>query len=189
MKDGRTAPMPTTLTELDAAVARYNREFRHPALPPVVMAGLYDLERDWPDVWPGADQAGVYVLLNATSMVLYVGKASCNRTLGQRLADHIEQGEPGKPVRFQDPLFADLSLRFVAIYAIPRDRSFEAPALEECHRAQGRAGRCRAHPRGIRGGPRPGYARRGTARAASGLARGRRDRLGDLEPAIGLNHR
>ncbi|WP_147383573.1 hypothetical protein [Nitrosomonas supralitoralis] len=69
-------------------------------------------------------------MLNEAGIVLRVGKASCGRTIGHRLGDYFRWGDKvlGKGVAKNDT-FKDV--RYIATIAVPKDRAFEAPAIEE----------------------------------------------------------
>lgn len=80
----------------------------------------------WENNWPFAENAGVYMLYSESFELLYVGKTSMNQCLGKRLAAHFGSGMRCIPK-------ADwlVPVRFVINIAVPKEMSFEAPALEE----------------------------------------------------------
>lgn len=119
-------------------VAEFASLHRHPNLPPLEVSAPFDLfpslplpanitpQGSWLNTWPFAERAGVYLIYSESFDLLYVGKASMNRCLGQRLWDHFGGGETCifKESWPQTP-------RFVVNIAVPEELSFEAPALEE----------------------------------------------------------
>ena len=66
------------------------------------------------------------MIFNESLELLYIGKASMNRSLGYRLYDHFVGGRACAPR-------ADwlLPARFVINIAVPKESPFEAPAIEE----------------------------------------------------------
>jgi len=119
------------------AVSDYCRKFRHPDLPSLDVAPPIDLYPERPLVgaapqlepvvsWPFAQRAGVYIMYDDALDLLYIGKVSMNRCLGQRLYEYFGGGDVCVP-KF-DWLFP---VRFLVIIAMPEDSPFEAPSLEE----------------------------------------------------------
>lgn len=120
------------------AVTEYVHSFRRSDLPPIQAGAPLDLypsrpesalfprQLTWDDPWPYGDRAGVYLLYDEALNLLYVGKASMNRRLGQRLYEYFGGGEVCHPrLDWLRPA------RYVIIVAMPAEFPFEAPALEE----------------------------------------------------------
>jgi len=95
-----------------------------PSLPPPVG---FTPQLTWEDPWPFGDRAGVYLIYAGSFELLYIGKASMGRCLGQRLYDYFRAGECC--VLQHD--FWPQPPRFVINIAVPQAMPFEAAALEE----------------------------------------------------------
>ena len=120
------------------AVAEYILRYRRDDVPPLQFGGPLDLfpttqlphsitpPFTWEHPWPSAQRAGVYLIYSGGLELLYIGKASMNRNLGQRLHEYF--GHDAVCLLgnhwLQPP-------RFVITIAMPEAMSFEAPALEE----------------------------------------------------------
>lgn len=128
------------MEEVLEAIERYKREYRRPDLPPLKVSGLYALfpekssglsfERRWPDAWPYCEDAGVYFIFGREMNLLYVGKASCKRSISMRLSYYFVYDKTTKACHVVDEGWAECPM-YVAAYAVPKGMSFEAPALEE----------------------------------------------------------
>ena len=119
-------------------MTEYLLRYRRSDLPPLEISAPFDLfpsqplppgispQWTWVDCWPFSERAGVYLIYSDTFELLYIGKASTNRCLGQRLWDHFGAGDTCILKEFwpHPP-------RFVVNIAVPVELSFEAPALEE----------------------------------------------------------
>ncbi len=120
------------------AVAEYTLRYRREDLPSLEFGGPLDLfpteplphgittPFTWEHPWPSGWRAGVYLIYNINLELLYVGKASMNRNLGQRLYEYFGGGSVCLP---RDPW--PEPPRFVITIAVPEAMPFEAPALEE----------------------------------------------------------
>lgn len=84
--------------------------------------GVMDVEASWPN----ANLPGVYAFFDADMTLLYIGKASCMTVLGKRLGQYFYADGA---LRTKMEKFADT--RFVCTIAVPSDRAFEAPSIEE----------------------------------------------------------
>jgi len=136
-------PAPTTsatagcLEKAREAIERYHQTYRHPALAPLQMSGLYALFPDqtpttaadysWPnDPWPNASQSGVYLIFDEFLDLRYIGKTRC---LGKRLHNYFGEGRaPDRACRVVHSTWR-VDPKFVATVAV--HKPFEAPALEE----------------------------------------------------------
>jgi len=116
------------LKRIENAISLLNTEFPRPSMPLLSVGHPYCLSRDWPGPWPGAGQPGVYILLDSEGGVLYVGKASCNVRLGDRLGHYFKYGED-RSWRSRYQCYA--ATRYVITVPLPTGRAFEAPAIED----------------------------------------------------------
>lgn len=133
-----TTPYPSAAPILDAltqAVAQYQVTYRHPALPPLVVSGLYGLDpapagpatvATWPAPWPHSGKPGVYAILMADLRVRYIGKAD---VLGKRLSAHFRGGPSAPEPRVFDPDAWPKHLRRYLV-VIPLTQAFETHSLE-----------------------------------------------------------
>jgi len=131
--------MAAKLTDFSAAVREYEEKYRSPSMSPFEISEPYDLFPDkggpavqcagkWPEKWPHADSAGIYVFLNDNLEVVYVGKASFRSVLGARLSSYCGHA-PDKSCHLYHKWTS--MPRYVVTVAVPNDTRFEAPALEE----------------------------------------------------------
>jgi len=109
----------------------FNEKYRGPAIHPVELSPRYDLSRDWiarkPEgKFPFSHFPGVYVFVDETEDVVYVGKASNNNTLGQRVSSYFKGVGGGKAVA---RLAVCEKVRFV--HTIKVSESFFSAAVEE----------------------------------------------------------
>jgi hypothetical protein len=115
----------------------YHRTFRNASLQPLVVSDLYALFPDeafskntklhWPDKWPNADNAGVYLIFGEQLELLYVGKAS---NIDTRVSSYFRYTSDGtRRCEIKDSWKARPA--FVATIAVDDDKTFEAAALEE----------------------------------------------------------
>jgi hypothetical protein len=125
-----------TLDDLTRGVARYQATYRHPALLPLAVSGLYDLDRTappghatvatWPATWLHNGEPGVYAILMADLRVRYIGKAD---VLGKRLSTHFRGPETALEPRVFDPDAWPKHLRRYLV-VIPMAQAFEVHSLE-----------------------------------------------------------
>jgi excinuclease UvrABC nuclease subunit len=129
------------LKQIREALEEYKEKYRKPGLPDLVLSEPYDLTPDvkdaqfacksqWNDTWPNSTRRGVYFILSATGRLLYVGKASMDNVIGDRLSDYFETDATTKRCRIVHDAWSEAP-RFVATVAVPVEMGFEAPALEE----------------------------------------------------------
>jgi len=124
------------IEKLLTALAEYQKKYRHPSSPALEIESEYCLFPDssfngksWPDTYPHAGRAGVYIVLDQARTVLYVGKASFTNTLGSRLGSYFCYDADGKTCSIQDNWSANP--HYLVIVATPEGMEFEAPAIEE----------------------------------------------------------
>ena len=90
----------------------------------VLISEKYDIGRDWKKTWPSNEKPGVYVLIDESLYVQYIGKASNN--IGARLNSHKTSGLLNKDID-KNPLH----IRYIWTIAVPDESFFEASAIEE----------------------------------------------------------
>lgn len=119
-------------------VTEYVARYRRADLPPFEVGAPLDLypsrppaagftsQLTWEHPWPFSNRAGVYLLYDEALELFYIGKASMNRCLGQRLYEYFGGGASCVPkLEWLQPA------RYVINIAMPSEFPFEAPALEE----------------------------------------------------------
>lgn len=120
--------------ELRKALEKFNTEFPRPHMPGLQVEGSYDLDEDWPDVrFPNASDAGVYVITDSGYRILRIDKASMNNNLGFRLASHFKYATDRSK---WEPVYPEVWKphgwpKYIFTIPVPKERSFEAPAVEE----------------------------------------------------------
>jgi hypothetical protein len=120
------------------ALSEYISRYRRSDLPPVEVSEPLDLypslpapanfspKVTWANPWPFGDRAGLYLIYNGSLELLYIGKASMSRCLGNRLWEYFGCGAACAPkAEWLKPA------RFVITIAVPKEMPFEAPAIEE----------------------------------------------------------
>ena len=131
---GRTGMV--TLDDALAAIEQF-RLLRHSSLGRLEVGGKYSLstrgsagheaDQFWPEEWEHADRCGVYLILDVSMRLLYVGKASMGNQLWNRLGTYF--GGRGK-CKIKHDQWSDRP-EFVVTVAVPEESTWEAPALEE----------------------------------------------------------
>ena len=132
--------MPTLADAIDL-IERFSTDFRNPNLEPFEISKKYELfpksndesgtKCQWPNTYPNTDRQGVYLICGENLNLLYVGKASMNNSLGARLASYFAYDSDGKTCKVKHGDNWSQKPHFVITVAVPRESSFEAPALEE----------------------------------------------------------
>lgn len=132
-----------TYADFMRCLEKYRTHYRRDDIPPFEVQGFYDLlpasplpaslPRAVSGTWPKDEfvlgkRRGVYAVFSESLELLYVGKASLNSSIGNRLGIHFRKNEDGS-LRYakkwtQVP-------RFVVAIAVPDTLRWEAPALEE----------------------------------------------------------
>lgn len=124
-------------------IMEFLQRYRRPSILQIATSGLYDLYPDrelsknaseapidfrWPDdYYPNAALPGVYAMFGEELKLLYVGKASGNSSVGNRLGSYFTYSE-NKECNF---CHSSWKPRFIATATIDREFRFEAPSLEE----------------------------------------------------------
>jgi excinuclease UvrABC nuclease subunit len=115
---------------LQAAIEELNEKHPRPGIPPLTLSPIYDLKAHWPNQYPCSDQAGVYIALDESKNVVYVGKASLSNVIGKRIGTRIWRGmDPATYAVVAD--WQDVSVRFIAAIGLDSEHAFEAAAIEE----------------------------------------------------------
>lgn len=113
----------------------YEKTFRHPERDPFEISGLYDLHPDkdtkhvikesWPQTWQHSGKSGVYLFLDDSLEVVYIGKSN---QFGYRFGSYFGYDAEMKcKIKHNWKTFP----RFVVTIAVPDDSKFECTALEE----------------------------------------------------------
>jgi hypothetical protein len=131
-----------TLRDARKAIDEYNAVRRHPGIQPFkVSEGLYSLDKEvlcptgetvarrWPATYEHADERGVYLIFDASLQLLYVGKASMQNTIANRLATYFMYDE----IQRCRVVHTKWSARpaFLLTVAAASDAPEQAAALEE----------------------------------------------------------
>jgi len=124
-------------------IEEYAKKFRNTSLPPLNISGLYDLfpyeeqilpeiipVASWPDNYPNADKKGVYLILDDELNILYIGKASMNNWLGNRLGNYFGYENNTRKCKVWHTNWT-AKPRYVLTVGFNDTLGFEAPALEE----------------------------------------------------------
>lgn len=127
------------LKKLQNELKAYTRKYRKPGLPPLRLSPLYDLctthkrgpavGSKWPDYWPNADSFGVYAIFDESLDLLYIGKASMNNVLSNRLGRWFGYTK-AKSCKVKDSNWNKTPRYVITIPVVPEMR-FEAAAIEE----------------------------------------------------------
>jgi excinuclease UvrABC nuclease subunit len=90
-----------------------------------------EAEGGWSDKWPQSDEAGVYLVFGGSGRLLYIGKASMNQSIGNRLSFYFGSDRVDKTCTIVHEGRWKERPMYIATVAVPREMRFEAPALEE----------------------------------------------------------
>lgn len=112
----------TTYSDLKKFIESFNAEFPRPNLN-LTLGELSPVVTD--QMWQNADKPGLYFLFDQTQKLLYIGKASFGSNIGVRIGERFSS----KDCSCIDPRFEAVTC--LATIALPRDRAFEAPSIEE----------------------------------------------------------
>ncbi len=123
-------------TEAIDMIAYYQENFRHPKMEQFCISGLYDLfpergdtefqiKHKWPECWPNVEKGGVYMFIDVTGNVLYIGKTN---KFGRRLGNYCMYNET-KGCKLKQDTWKGQP-RFVITVAVPDSTWFEAYSLE-----------------------------------------------------------
>ena len=116
------------LERLKKALDELNKDYPRPGLRALETSKRYSLDEDWPKTYPNADRAGVYALFGQAGDLLRIGKASCDRKIGDRLGDYFGHGPDGR-YAVKDAYYA--GAKFIVTIPLDAGHEFEAPAVEE----------------------------------------------------------
>ena len=126
--------------DLIDAIEIYKRQYRNPKLPDYVSGPMYDFypkeeqqsvkcDISWPGTWPNSEYPGIYAFFDNELNLLYIGKASMSRSIGDRLGSYCLYDE-NKECKFKDSGWS-IRPRYLWTIGVPKSMAFEAPALEE----------------------------------------------------------
>jgi hypothetical protein len=82
----------STLADVSRTIKELNEKFPRPGIS-LVVSNIYDLRTSFASSYPNVSQPGIYVMMDSHGKVLRIGKASCGRTLGDRLGDYFKWGD------------------------------------------------------------------------------------------------
>ncbi len=133
---------------LDSFINEYCEKYRGTGLQPYAHTELYDLYPEnvdinsskapykWPDPWPHPKEgfqkythAGVYIFFDKDLNVIYVGKASQNSAIFQRLGTYFKNDHNEKCLFVRH--WWEKKPKYFKLIFMPEGHKFEAPALEE----------------------------------------------------------
>ena len=108
--------------ELEKAVNELNNQFPRPDLV-LKLEKMVTIKTN--SQWQNATKPGIYAIFSETSELLYIGKASMSSNIGYRIG-----------AKYSSKTFESRNTKFsegtqMATIALPEDRSFEAPSIEE----------------------------------------------------------
>ena len=128
------------LNDTKQAIQEYKEKYQRQDLPDLELSGLYALFPDenttpdvvsrWNDTWPYCERCGVYFIFGRSGRLLYLGKASMNSSVGERLSSYFKCDKPTGGCRLLYTVVSEKPM-YVAALAVPTDMSFEAAGLEE----------------------------------------------------------
>ncbi len=116
---------------LNDKVSEYQEKYRNPDLPKFKVSDPYDLKADWDagKSYPLVNKQGAYAIFDTNENLLYIGKASQNNTLGNRLGSYFKYAPDGKSCTTPPNHNWSSDPRYVMTVAVAYP--FEAPSLEE----------------------------------------------------------
>ncbi|MDB2687052.1 GIY-YIG nuclease family protein [Mariniblastus sp.] len=76
--------------------------------------------------WPNANSPGIYVMLDQSMNLLYIGKASCGANIGRRLGKYFD-----KTGKTRSGMEKFIEVKYVSAIPVPPERAFEVPSIEE----------------------------------------------------------
>ena len=132
----------SAICQIQALLSEYSRLYRRKELQELRVSALYDLcttkkdivgdpQLSWAkdDYWPDCDRYGIYAIFDDSLSLLYIGKASMNNPISNRLGRWFGRNIDGT-CRIKD-LNWSRPPRYVATAAVDDDMRFEAAAIEE----------------------------------------------------------
>jgi len=111
-----------TYSDLKEAIDKFNADFPRPDLK-IILEELSPIVTK--QMWQNADKPGLYFLFDQDQTLQYIGKASFGSNIGVRIGERFST----KDYRCLVPKFEAVNL--LTTIALPRDRAFEASAIEE----------------------------------------------------------
>ncbi len=109
--------------DLKNAITKFNVNHQRPH-GDIALTELRDISIEDHASWPSNESPGVYIFLDSHKNITYIGKASFNNCIGGRLNSRFDtKWNPKKP--------ESQGCHYITTIALPRELSFEAPAIEE----------------------------------------------------------
>lgn len=117
------------ISDLRQALDEFNAKFPRPNMGALELKGPYDIGTDFCNPYPNAYLPGIYVIFHRNGSILRIGKASCNSTITSRLSGYFKWGALDSEGTHKHPGYEEA--RILYTIGVPKDRAFEAPAVEE----------------------------------------------------------
>lgn len=113
----------STFFDLEKAITDFNENHKRPH-GEITLTELRDISKEDHASWPSNESPGVYIFLDSNKNITYIGKASFTNCIGGRLNSRFDtKWNPKKP--------ESEGCNYITTIALPKDLSFEAPAIEE----------------------------------------------------------
>ena len=131
----------SSYTDIASKLDWFQNVFLNSTLPKAEVSDFYDLfptrpsppeitiKGKYPQTFPFSDRKGVYIILDSNLKVLYIGKASFDNFIGNRLGTHfIGKDKCCSPKSYS---WTPPGPRYVISIAVPKEYTFMASSLEE----------------------------------------------------------
>jgi len=113
----------STYINLESAITEFNNNHQRPH-GDISLTELRDISKEEHASWPSNESPGVYIFLDSSKNITYIGKASFNNCIGGRLNSRFNtKWTPKKP--------ESEGCVYITTIALPKELAFEAPAIEE----------------------------------------------------------
>ena len=83
----------------------------------------------WPGKFPKSNEKGIYLIFDNNKVLLYIGKASMNNSLGSRLSSYFSYEDDKVTCKVNHDWSS--KPKYIVTIAVPKGMSFEAAAIEE----------------------------------------------------------
>ena len=113
----------SNFSDLERAVKELKDQFPRP-YGGAHLTDLLDISLQTEASWPSNESPGVYIFLDSDKNITYIGKASFGSCIGARLNQRFDTKWNTKSPESE-------GCKYITTIAVPRDNSFEAPAIEE----------------------------------------------------------
>lgn len=117
------------ISDIMLVLDEFNQKYPRPNMGELEIKGPYDIGREFSNPYPNGHLPGVYVIIDRKGLVLRIGKASCNSTITSRLGSYFKWGDSDSEGVHKFSGYEEA--RIIYSIGIPKDRAFEAPAVEE----------------------------------------------------------